>query len=50
MHIAASSFHTNGANVCMADGSVRFVSESIPFQTWQMMGTRAGNEVIPNNY
>ena len=46
MHISASSYHTGGANACMADGSVRFVSETIPFDTWKRMGTRAGGEVI----
>jgi len=27
--ISASSFHTGGVNVCMADGAVRFVSDSV---------------------
>jgi prepilin-type processing-associated H-X9-DG protein len=49
MHIAASSYHTGGANACMADGSVRFVSESITFSVWRAMGTRSGGEVISNN-
>jgi prepilin-type processing-associated H-X9-DG protein len=43
-HIAASSYHTNGANVGMVDGSVRFVSETIDFTVWQAVGTRAGGE------
>jgi len=34
--------------VCMADGSVRFVRDSIDFATWQYVGTRAGGEVIQN--
>jgi prepilin-type processing-associated H-X9-DG protein len=50
MHISASSFHTNGANVCMADGSVRFFTESTPLATWRMLGTRTGGEVINANY
>lgn len=45
-HIAASSYHTGGANVGLADGSVRFVSSSINFAAWQAMGSRAGGEVI----
>jgi prepilin-type N-terminal cleavage/methylation domain-containing protein/prepilin-type processing-associated H-X9-DG protein len=49
MHIAASSYHSNGVNVCMADGSVRFVTDSIPYTTWRMMGTRNGGEVVQNN-
>lgn len=27
--ISASSFHTGGVNACMADGAVRFVSDSV---------------------
>jgi len=46
MHIAASSFHTGGVNACFADGSVRFVRESISLTTWAQMGTRGGNEAI----
>jgi prepilin-type processing-associated H-X9-DG protein len=49
MHISASSFHTGGVNICMADGSVRFINESIPFATWQAMGTRSGGEVVSGN-
>ena len=45
-HLGASSYHTGGVNVCMADGSVRFVSDNINFPTWQAMGSRAGGEVI----
>jgi prepilin-type N-terminal cleavage/methylation domain-containing protein/prepilin-type processing-associated H-X9-DG protein len=47
-HIAASSFHTGGASVCMADGSVRFVRDSTDFATWQAVGTRARGEVLAN--
>ena len=44
-HVAASSYHSGGVNVCMGDGSVRFVVDSISFTGWQAMGTRAGAEV-----
>ena len=40
------SWHPGGVNVTMADGSVRFVKNSINIQTWMAMGTRAGGEVI----
>jgi prepilin-type processing-associated H-X9-DG protein len=43
-HIAASSYHSGGANVGMADGSVRFVNDSIDFAVWQAVGTSAGGE------
>jgi prepilin-type N-terminal cleavage/methylation domain-containing protein/prepilin-type processing-associated H-X9-DG protein len=44
-HIAASSYHTGGVNVCLADGSVRFVRDSINFDTWRAVGSRSGGEV-----
>jgi prepilin-type N-terminal cleavage/methylation domain-containing protein/prepilin-type processing-associated H-X9-DG protein len=44
-HIAASSYHSGGVNVGLADGSVRFVRESIDFGVWQAAGTRGGGEV-----
>ena len=47
-HVAASSYHTGGVNVGMADGSVRFVRETIDFATWQAMGSMAGGEVLQN--
>ncbi|QDU18766.1 DUF1559 domain-containing protein [Urbifossiella limnaea] len=49
MHIAASSYHTGGVNACLGDGSVRFVRDSIPIQTWRAMGTRAGGEPLSEN-
>jgi prepilin-type processing-associated H-X9-DG protein len=45
MHVPASSYHGGGVNVCMADGSVRFVNDAINFATWQAVGTFAGGEV-----
>jgi prepilin-type processing-associated H-X9-DG protein len=40
------AFHTGGANSVFADGSVRFLSASIPINTLAAMVTRAGGEVI----
>jgi prepilin-type N-terminal cleavage/methylation domain-containing protein/prepilin-type processing-associated H-X9-DG protein len=45
-HIAARSYHTGGVNVCMADGSVHFISDSITFFTWQAMGTRSAGDLV----
>jgi prepilin-type N-terminal cleavage/methylation domain-containing protein/prepilin-type processing-associated H-X9-DG protein len=46
--LAARSGHSQGVNVAMADGSVRFVRNSINLVTWQAMATRALGEVFPN--
>jgi prepilin-type processing-associated H-X9-DG protein len=45
-HVAASSYHSGGVNLGMADGSVRFVRDAINFTAWQAMGTMNGGEVI----
>jgi prepilin-type processing-associated H-X9-DG protein len=42
------SNHTNGASFCMADGSVRFVSQSIDLATYRAFATYAGGEVVNN--
>ncbi len=46
---AARSNHTNGVNVVRCDGSVRYVSNTIPLVTWRAMGTRADGEVMSDN-
>jgi prepilin-type N-terminal cleavage/methylation domain-containing protein/prepilin-type processing-associated H-X9-DG protein len=43
---SAMSFHGDGVNVSMCDGSVRFVLDSIALATWRAMGSRNGGEVI----
>ncbi len=43
---AASSRHTHGVNVLFADGSARFISDSVDLKVWQAVGTCNGNEVI----
>jgi prepilin-type N-terminal cleavage/methylation domain-containing protein/prepilin-type processing-associated H-X9-DG protein len=42
----ADSKHPGGVNVLMADGSVRFVKNSISQVTWSAIGSRNGSEVI----
>ena len=43
--IAFSSYHTGGINVCMGDGSVRFVRDSIDLDIWRAVGSINGGEV-----
>ena len=45
-HITARSYHPGGVNVCMGDGSVRFVRDTITIETWRAMGTRGGAETV----
>jgi len=40
------SFHTGGAQVTLADGSARFISENIAAYTLASLITRAGGEVV----
>jgi prepilin-type processing-associated H-X9-DG protein len=47
MHIAASSYHSGGVNVCLCDGSVRFVRDSIAVANWRALGSRANGESNP---
>jgi len=40
------SKHPGGVNICMADGSVRFVKNTVNLYTFQSLSTTKGNEVI----
>ena len=42
--------HTGGLNFLFADGSVRFISNSIDLPTYQNLSTRNGGEVLSGNY
>ncbi|APW58936.1 DUF1559 domain-containing protein [Paludisphaera borealis] len=44
-----SSNHPGGVNMAMADGSVRFLKDSINLPTFWGIGTRAGGEVISSD-
>jgi prepilin-type processing-associated H-X9-DG protein len=46
----ASSAHTNGVNLLLCDGSVRFVPNSISVTTWRSLATRAGSETLGSDY
>jgi prepilin-type processing-associated H-X9-DG protein len=41
-----SSFHPGGANIAMADGSVRFLKSTTAWPTVWAIGSRAGGEVV----
>jgi prepilin-type N-terminal cleavage/methylation domain-containing protein/prepilin-type processing-associated H-X9-DG protein len=43
---AARSQHPGGVNILLADGSVRFIRNTIDLVTWRAMATRAGGEVL----
>jgi prepilin-type N-terminal cleavage/methylation domain-containing protein/prepilin-type processing-associated H-X9-DG protein len=42
----ATSNHPGGVNIGFADGSVKFIKDSVNLQTWWALGTRNGGEVI----
>jgi prepilin-type N-terminal cleavage/methylation domain-containing protein/prepilin-type processing-associated H-X9-DG protein len=44
------SQHTGGANICFADGSVHFVTNSIPNSMMQAFCTRAGGEIVSSTF
>jgi prepilin-type N-terminal cleavage/methylation domain-containing protein/prepilin-type processing-associated H-X9-DG protein len=47
---AYGSGHTGGANFALADGSVRFIRENLSPVTFLALGTKAGGEVIANDF
>jgi prepilin-type processing-associated H-X9-DG protein len=44
--IGASSYHPGGVNALFLDGTVRFVKDSISYNTWIAIATVADNEVV----
>ena len=44
--IPPTSNHPGGVNMCLADGSVKFIKDTINVQTFWGLGTRNGGEVI----
>ncbi len=48
--ITATSAHPGGVNVCMADGSVKFVKETIAPVTWWAIGSRNQGEIFDNPF
>ena len=46
---AATSNHPGGVNASLADGSVRFIKDSINLRTWDAISTRSRAEVISSD-
>jgi hypothetical protein len=44
--ITARSYHPQGLNAMLADGSARFISNSIDGNVWRAMGTVSGGESV----
>ena len=47
--IPPSSNHPGGVNICFADGSVRFVKNTVTYQIWWALGTRNGKEALSSD-
>ncbi len=50
MVVPPSSQHTNGVNVLLCDGSVRFLANGISLTTWLAVGSRNGGEVVGSDF
>jgi prepilin-type processing-associated H-X9-DG protein len=44
--VTSRSYHPGGVNALFGDGSVRFLKNSIRWQTWRALGTVGGGEVL----
>jgi prepilin-type N-terminal cleavage/methylation domain-containing protein/prepilin-type processing-associated H-X9-DG protein len=47
--MGASSYHPGGVNVAFLDGTVRFVKNSVNYNAWLAISTRAGREVVSSD-
>jgi prepilin-type processing-associated H-X9-DG protein len=47
---AYGSGHPGGAHVAFVDGSVRFLHNSLPYEVLSALSTRAGGEIIPDDF
>jgi prepilin-type N-terminal cleavage/methylation domain-containing protein/prepilin-type processing-associated H-X9-DG protein len=48
-YVNASGYHPGGVSVSFADGSVRFVKNTIAMNVWWAIGTRANGEVVSSD-
>jgi len=44
--ITATSGHPSGVNVCLSDGSVKFVKDAVELRVWWAIGTRNQGEIV----
>jgi len=44
--VPARSKHVRGVNVCLADGSVRFISDNVELLTWQRLGNAMDGQTL----
>ena len=44
-----TSNHPGGVNMCLADGSVKFVKDTVSLQPWWALGSRNGNETLSSD-
>jgi prepilin-type N-terminal cleavage/methylation domain-containing protein/prepilin-type processing-associated H-X9-DG protein len=47
--LTATSNHPGGINVCFADGSVRFIKDTVSLPTWWAIGTRNMGEITSSD-
>jgi prepilin-type N-terminal cleavage/methylation domain-containing protein/prepilin-type processing-associated H-X9-DG protein len=47
--VTSRSHHPGGVNALFADGSVKFIKNSVNWQTWRGLGTVGGGEVISSD-
>jgi prepilin-type N-terminal cleavage/methylation domain-containing protein/prepilin-type processing-associated H-X9-DG protein len=47
--ITANSNHPGGVNMSLCDGSVKFIKDSINYQTWWALGSRNGGETVSSD-
>ena len=49
MFVLARSSHVGGVNMALADGSVRFIRNTVNPATYKALGSRNGGEVVPGD-
>ena len=47
--VTSRSYHPDGVNVVMLDGSARYLRDTINLGVWRALSTRRGGETLPND-